>query len=183
MRVARRAGLPLKIAARPPLPHVDNPDVRRDRDYYEHVVQPLLAEPGVEMIGEVGGRQKDELLRGAAALLFPICWPEPFGLVMVEALACGTPVLALNQGSVPEIVHDGETGFVRDSEDGLVDAVAHLDELDRASCRAEVERRFSPAAMADAYEQIFKELVCSSWMHPANSLSTYRAKAIWQIPA
>src|SRR5262249_44459781 len=97
VRVARAAGMPLKIAARKPLPFKHDPAVRRDWDYYQHDIRPLLNGRNIEFIGEVGGRDKDEFLGNAAALLFPIRWPEPFGLVMVEALACGTPVLALRR--------------------------------------------------------------------------------------
>ena len=159
IRIARRAGLPIRIAAREPLPFRDDPEVRRDWEYYEQVVRPLLREPGVEFVGEVGGEDKDVFLRDAAALLFPIRWPEPFGLVMPEALACGTPVLALRCGSVPEVVRDGVTGFIRDTEEALVEAVGHLGELDRARCRAEAERRFSPGVMADAYERVYAGLL------------------------
>src|SRR5439155_13458714 len=113
-----------------PLPFKQDPEARRDWDYHQHEIQPLLQGPEVELIGQVGGKQKDYFLRNAAALLFPIRWPEPFGLVMIEALACGTPVLALRQGSVPEVIRDGVTGFIRDDEDGLVEAVGHLDEID-----------------------------------------------------
>lgn len=97
-------------------------------------------------------------LRKAAALLFPIRWPEPFGLVMAEALACGTPVLALRRGSVPEVIRHGVTGFVCDTEDELVQAVAHIHEIDRTECRRDAERRFSPSAMADAYERVYDQL-------------------------
>jgi len=159
IRVARRAGVPLKVAARPPLPFDQSPEVRRDREYFEQVVEPLLSEPGVELIGEVGGAEKDQFLREAAALLFPIRWPEPFGLVMPEALACGTPVLAFDEGSVPEVIDDGVTGFVGHVEDDLVRAVERIPELDRQRCRAEAERRFSPAAMADAYETVYAGLL------------------------
>jgi glycosyltransferase involved in cell wall biosynthesis len=159
IRVARRAGWPIRIAARPPLSFSRNPEVERDRDYFEHVIQPLLAEPGVELIGEVGGAQKDEFLRNAAALLFPIRWPEPFGLVMPEALACGTPVLALREGSVPDVLEDGVTGFICHFEDELVRAVERIPELDRWRCRTEAERRFSPASMANAYEHIYEQLL------------------------
>ncbi len=162
IRVARRAGWPLLVAARPPLSFADNPEVRRDRDYFEQVVKPLLSEPGIELIGEVGGAQKNEFLRNAAALLFPIRWPEPFGLVMPEALACGTPVLALREGSVPEVVQDGVTGIVCHFEDELVRAVERIPELDRRRCRAEAERRFSPAAMADAYESVYAGMLQGS---------------------
>jgi glycosyltransferase involved in cell wall biosynthesis len=159
IRVAGRAGMPLKIAARMPLPHVEDPNARADWEYWGHAVQPLLQGPHVELLGQVAGQAKDELLRNAAALLFPIRWPEPFGLVMVEALACGTPVLALRHGSVSEIIEDGVTGFVRETEDELVEAVGRLGELDRSRCRAEAERRFSPATMADAYERVYERLV------------------------
>ena len=159
IRVARRAGMPLLVAARPPLSFDHSPEVRRDREYFEQVVEPLLSEPGVELIGQVGGAEKDEFLRNAAALLFPIRWPEPFGLVMPEALACGTPVLALAEGSVPEVIENGATGFVCHFEDELVRAVERIPELERRRCRAEAERRFSPGAMADAYEAAYANLL------------------------
>ena len=116
-----------------PLPHMHDPNVQADWQYWENEVQPLLEGKQVELLGQLGGKDKDDLLRDAAALLFPIRWPEPFGLVMIEALACGTPVLALREGSVPEVVEDGVTGFIRDTEDELVDAVARIAELDRAA--------------------------------------------------
>jgi glycosyltransferase involved in cell wall biosynthesis len=159
IRVARRAGVPLKVAAREPLPHTGDPHVRREWEYYTTVVRPLIDAGGVEMIGEVGGDAKNRLLGGAAALLFPIRWPEPFGLVMVEALACGTPVLALRDGSVPEVLEHGVTGLICDTEDELVAAVDQVSELDRARCRAEVERRFSVESMTDDYEQIYARLL------------------------
>jgi glycosyltransferase involved in cell wall biosynthesis len=159
VRVARAAGMPLKIAARKPLPFKHDPDVRRDWDYYQRDIRPLLAGRDVEFIGEVGGRDKDECLGNAAALLFPIRWPEPFGLVMVEALACGTPVLALRDGSVPEVLEDGKTGFICDSEDDLLAATRRIATLDRRQCRAEVERRFSPDAMAQSYEHLYRKLI------------------------
>ncbi len=159
IRIALGAGMPLKIAARPPLKNMRDPRVRADWEYYENVVRPLLSNPQIEIIGQVGGREKDDFLRNAAALLFPIRWPEPFGLVMIEALACGSPVLALRRGSVPEIVRDGVTGFVGDSEDDLVAAVNRLSDIDRARCRHEAERRFSAAVMADAYERIYERLM------------------------
>ena len=159
IRVARRAGLPLRIAARRPLPFKNDPEARKDWDYFDHVLQPLLDDAHVELVGEVGGKRKDAFLRHAAALLFPIQWPEPFGLVMAEALACGTPVVALRAGSVPEVLEDGLTGYIRETEAELVEAVNRIDELDRARCRAEAERRFSPSAMAEAYEQVYAALV------------------------
>lgn len=158
IRIAIRAGMPIRIAARMPLPRTDDPASRRDWAYYHDEVQPLLQGPDVELIGQVGGKQKDEFLGNAAALLFPINWPEPFGLVMPEALACGTPVLALRAGSVPEVLEDGVTGFIRDSEEELAEAVAHLDEIDRARCRAEAEKRFSAEAMTDNYLKVYDQL-------------------------
>ncbi len=159
IRVARRAGVPLLIAARMPLPHLHDPYVRADWEYWENEVQPLVEGKQVELLGQLAGKDKDDLLRNAAALLFPIRWPEPFGLVMVEAMACGTPVLALRDGSVPEIVEDGVTGLIRDTEDELVEAVTHIAELDRHRCRATVEERFSAPAMTDAYEQLYVRLL------------------------
>src|SRR5207249_461920 len=120
--------------------HTPDPNLRADWEYWEEEVQPLLEGTQVELLGQLGGKGKEDFLRNAAGLLFPIRWPEPFGLVMVEALACGTPVLALREGSVPEIIEDGVTGFVRSTEDELVEAVGRISELDRARCRAEAER-------------------------------------------
>jgi glycosyltransferase involved in cell wall biosynthesis len=162
IRVARRSGIPLKIAAREPLTMASDLNARADRQYYDEVIKPLLRGPGVEMIGEVGGIEKDIFLQGAAALLFPIRWPEPFGLVMVEALACGTPVVALRAGSVPEVIAHGETGFICEDEDELVEAVGRIDMIDRASCRAAAERRFSAPRMAERYERVYEELIGTS---------------------
>jgi glycosyltransferase involved in cell wall biosynthesis len=158
IRVAQKADVPLKIAARKPLPFKQDPDIRRDWEYYNDEIRPLLKSRKVEFVGEVDGADKSALLGGAAALLFPIRWPEPFGLVMVEAMACGTPVLALRGGSVPEVIADGETGCICDSEDDLVEAMQHVDRYDRARCRAEVEQRFSPAAMSQGYERVYGQL-------------------------
>jgi len=162
IRVARRAGWPLKIAAREPLDIEGDANTNADRVYYEEVIQPLLREPGIEFVGEVGGHERDTFLGEASALLFPIVWPEPFGLVMIEALACGTPVLALNCGSVPEVIQHGETGFIAEDEAGLVAAMAQLDRLDRAACRAEAEQRFSASRMTDNYEELYAQLVQGS---------------------
>jgi glycosyltransferase involved in cell wall biosynthesis len=159
IHVARRAGMPLKIAARKPLKITGDANTDADRAYYNVVIKPLLREPGVEFIGEVGGRDKDRFLGEAAALLFPIRWPEPFGLVMIEAMACGTPVLALNEGSVPEVVEHGRTGYVCANEDELVAAVEHIAQLDRRTCRAVAEDRFSAPRMAADYERVYAALV------------------------
>ena len=148
IEVARQAGLPLRIAAK-----VD----AADREYFERVVAPLLDDPLIEFVGEIGDADKSAFLGGARALLFPIDWPEPFGLVMLEALACGTPVIARPCGSVPEVVRPGVNGFVGDTVSELVDAVRRLETLDRAECRRDFERRFSVAHMVDGYEALYRE--------------------------
>jgi glycosyltransferase involved in cell wall biosynthesis len=168
IEVARRAGLPIKIAARKPLENKDDPNVRRDWEYYTSTVEPLLQSRDVELVGQVDDDQKHDFLCNAAALLFPIHWPEPFGLVMVEALACGTPVVAFRNGSVPEVLEHGVTGFICDTEDEMVDAVKRIDEIDRSRCRSEAERRFSPAVMADAYERVYEQLIRQSPAPPAD---------------
>jgi glycosyltransferase involved in cell wall biosynthesis len=147
IEVAKRAGLPLRIAAK-----VD----AADREYFERVVAPLLDDPLIEFIGEIGDADKAAFLGGARALLFPIDWPEPFGLVMIEAMACGTPVIARPCGSVPEVVRPGVSGFIADSIPELVDAVKRIDTLDRARCRRAFERRFSVARMVDGYEAVYR---------------------------
>jgi glycosyltransferase involved in cell wall biosynthesis len=156
--LARKAGWPLRIAARKPLHLKGNPNVQADWEHYHHDIKPLLERGHATFVGEVGGPEKDRFLREAAALLFPIRWPEPFGLVMAEALACGTPVIALRDGSVPEVIEDGASGFICSNEEEMVAAVARVGELDRQHCRAEAERRFSPAAMARAYEHVYERL-------------------------
>lgn len=150
IEVARRAGMLIRIAAK-----VD----ASDRDYFEGVVRPLLRGPGVEFLGEVSEAEKSALLADARALLFTIDWPEPFGIVMIEALACGTPVIAFRRGSVPEVIDDGRTGFIVDSLDEAVDAVARVGELRRARCRREFERRFSAERMAGDYLDVYERLV------------------------
>jgi len=162
IRVSRRAQIPLRIGARKPLRLKGDPNVQADWEHYHNDVKPLLERGHATLIGEVAGEPKDRFLRNAAALLFPIRWPEPFGLVMAEALACGTPVIALRDGSVPEIIEDGVTGFICSSEEEMVDAVGRLAEIDRARCRAEAERRFSPDAMARAYTQLYERLLGQS---------------------
>jgi glycosyltransferase involved in cell wall biosynthesis len=157
IRVAQRADRQLRIAARKPLRHDGDPNVRADWEHYHRDVKPLLEQVHAKLIGEVHGPAKDQFLRNAAALVFPIRWPEPFGLVMAEALACGTPVIALREGSVPEVIEHGVTGFVCDSEDEMVEAIGHIGELDRARCRQEAEHRFSPEHMAEQYERVYEQ--------------------------
>lgn len=153
IEIARRAGLPLKIASK-----VDPVD----RVYFESTIARLMDEPHVESLGEVAGPAKDRLLGGARALLFPIDWPEPFGLVMIEALACGTPVVAWNEGSVPEILTDGVDGFVVESLDEAVRAVERIGSLDRRACRRSFEERFSARRMARDYLELYRGLVAGT---------------------
>jgi glycosyltransferase involved in cell wall biosynthesis len=149
IEIARALDMPLKIAAK-----VDEVD----KDYFEHVVRPHMSHPLIEFVGEVGDKDKNEFLGNAYAYLFPIDWPEPFGLTMVEAMACGTPVVATNCGSVGEIVKDGVSGYVCRSLRELIDSVAAARKLDRSGCRAYAEAHFSAGAMADGYERIYQNM-------------------------
>ncbi|WP_213876413.1 glycosyltransferase family 4 protein [Pseudomonas sp. dw_358] len=157
--IAIAAGLPLKIAAK-----VD----AADREYFDRAIQPLLAHPLIEFIGEIGDHEKSEFLGNARALLFPIDWPEPFGLVMIEAMACGTPVIAWPCGSVPEVIDHGLTGFIVSSEHSAVAAVHAVLELDRARIRDVFEQRFSATVMARHYLQLYGQL--AGGHHPLDSL-------------
>jgi glycosyltransferase involved in cell wall biosynthesis len=152
IEVALRAGIPFKIAAK-----VD----AVDRKYFETLIKPRLCRPDVEYIGEIGEHEKSEFLEGALALLFTIDWPEPFGLAMIESLACGTPVITRPCGSVPEIVRDGKTGFIASSVEGLVAAIGRLDRISRADCRAEFEARFTATRMAEGYEALYLRLAAA----------------------
>ena len=147
--IARRAGVPLRMAAK-----VDGADA----DYFHARIRPLLDGPGVSFEGEIGDAGKRDFLAHARALLFPIDWPEPFGLVMIEAMACGTPVIAWDCGAVREVVEDGVTGFIVRSEDEAVAAVARLPGLDRAAIRRRFEQRFSARAMAERYVALYRRL-------------------------
>jgi glycosyltransferase involved in cell wall biosynthesis len=150
IRIAGAAGLPLLIAAK-----VDN----ADKKYYENEIKPLIAaSPWVEFIGEINDAQKPAFLSGAHALLFPIDWPEPFGLVMIESMACGTPVIAFNRGSVPEVIDNGVSGFIVHDEASAIAAVGRLGDLDRAAVRRTFDRRFTARRMAEDYLDIYEEL-------------------------
>jgi glycosyltransferase involved in cell wall biosynthesis len=150
IKIATRVGMPLKIAAK-----VD----RADQAYWDEKIRPMVkADPDIEFIGEINEGDKAAFLGGAAALLFPVDWPEPFGLVMIEAMACGTPVIAFRRGSVPEIVEEGVSGFVVDTIDEAVTAVGRITRLDRALVRAEFERRFTAERMAHDYSDIYRKL-------------------------
>jgi glycosyltransferase involved in cell wall biosynthesis len=146
IHLARRAGIPLRIAAK-----IDPTDAA----YFDSVVRPLLDDPNVEFIGEIGEERKGAFLGNARALLFPINWPEPFGLVMIEAMACGTPVIAWNAGSVPEVIDDGVTGFIVNTEEEALAAIARASSLSRREVRATFERRFTAMTMARAYVEVY----------------------------
>jgi len=150
IEIARRAGVPLRVAAK-----VD----RVDRDYFTREIEPLLNDPMIEYIGEITDRDKESFLGGARALLFPIDWEEPFGLVMIEAMACGTPVIAWRHGSVPEVMEEGKTGFVVDDIEAAVSAARRIGEVSRAGCRAVFERRFTAERMASDYVTIYHRLM------------------------
>ncbi len=149
IEIAVRCDMPLKIAAK-----VD----KADEAYYQEYIKPLLKHPLVTYLGEIGEKDKNEFLGKARALLFPIDWPEPFGLVMVEALACGTPVIAFRNGSVPEVLEDGKTGFIVNRVDEAVAAVRKLDLLSRSHCRRVFETRFTAERMARDYLKIYYKM-------------------------
>ena len=149
IRIAAKAGMPLKIAAK-----VD----RVDREYFRSTIEPLLSLGDVDFIGEIREDQKEEFLGNAAGLLFPIAWREPFGLVMIEAMACGTPVIAMENGSVPEVLENGVTGFIVHSEQEAIDAVSRIGSLDRGRIRAEFDRRFTAHRMAQNYLKLYARL-------------------------
>jgi glycosyltransferase involved in cell wall biosynthesis len=153
IRIAVRCNLPLKIAAK-----VD----RVDAEYFEREIKPLLQLPNIEFIGEIGDDEKSDFLSGAMALLMPIDWPEPFGLVMIEAMACGTPVIAYSSGAVPEIVENGLTGFIVGNESEAANAVSKgLRKLSRSKIRARFEERFTARRMAADYVEVYRNLLAS----------------------
>lgn len=150
IEIAKQVGMPLKIAAK-----ID----RVDQDYFESEIAPLLSNSLVEFVGEIDDDEKDEFLGNAYALLFPIDWPEPFGLVMIEAMACGTPVIAYRGGAVPELVEPGQTGFIVEGLEDAVEAVRRVAQLSRKRCREVFEQRFTAARMAHDYVQQFERLI------------------------
>jgi len=152
IEIAKRANLEIKIGAK-----VD----KADQLYYEKEIKDLLTQPHVEYLGEIGEEQKASLLQGAIALLFPIDWREPFGMVTIEALACGTPVIAFNHGSVPEIIEDGKTGYIVESIDEAVKALQAIHRISRADCRRHFENRFSASIMANKYVQLYEKVLHS----------------------
>jgi glycosyltransferase involved in cell wall biosynthesis len=150
IEIARRVGMEIKIAAK-----VD--DV--DREYFEAYIAPLLKDRYTDYVGEIGEGEKDDFLGSAAALLFPIDWPEPFGLVMIEAMACGTPIVAYRQGSVPEVIDEGVTGFIVEGIGDAVKAVERVFTLSRKRCRERFQERFTVSRMARAYREIYERLI------------------------
>jgi glycosyltransferase involved in cell wall biosynthesis len=169
--IARGVGMKLKIAAK-----ID----KADQDYFHDEIEPLFQNPLVEYLGEIGGKDKDEFLGHAQALLFPIAWPEPFGLVMIEALACGTPVIAWREGSVPEVLQDGITGFVVQSVPEAVRAVGQIDTLSRGRCRQVFEQRFSAPRMAHDYLAIYRRLLQKK---TADRTTTFAGEGLRRIRA
>ncbi len=151
IEIARRAGLPIRIAAK-----ID----AADRRYFETTIRPLFrSDPLVDYVGEIDDQEKGTFLGEAYAVLFPIDWPEPFGLVMIEAMACGTPVIAFRRGSVPEVIEDGVTGFTVDDVEGAVRALARIASFDRARCQRAFEARFSARRMASDYVAVYRKLI------------------------
>jgi glycosyltransferase involved in cell wall biosynthesis len=156
IHIARAAGIPFKIAAK-----VD----KVDREYFEERIKPQIDGTSVEYIGEITDADKAEFLSGAVAVLVPIDWPEPFGLVMIEAMACGAPVIAFNRGSVPEIIEDGVTGFIVEDEQGAIGAAYRLPELSRTKVRACFEERFTARRMAQEYLAVYRSLMDQAEPH------------------
>ena len=152
IEIARRAGKKIRIAAK-----VD----KADKEYFKREIEPLLSSPHVEFLGEIGEREKTAFLGGADALLFPIDWPEPFGLAVIESLACGTPVIAFNRGSVSEILEDGVTGFIVQDVEGAVQGVKKIRHIERKTCRRVFEARFTSSRMASDYEILYNRLLSS----------------------
>lgn len=150
IEIAKRVGIPLKMAGK-----VDPVDV----EYFESQIKPHIDGQHIEFLGEATHTQKNQLLGGAVAMLFPITWREPFGLVMVESMAAGTPVLARPLGSVPEVIRDGHTGFICDRVEDFVKAIARLSEIDRHACRRHVLENFSVSSMVDGYEAVYRQLL------------------------
>ena len=156
IKIAQAVDMPLRIAAK-----VDPVD----QEYFTAEIKPMLRDPRVEYIGEIDETRKDEFLGNALAYLFPINWPEPFGITMIEAMACGTPVIAMNLGSVPEVVVHGQTGFVCRSQAEMIDAVQRAGDLSRAACRTHVENHFSAPRMAEMYETVYRTVMAEKFEH------------------
>jgi glycosyltransferase involved in cell wall biosynthesis len=160
IEIAKRVQIPLKIAAK-----VDPVDKR----YFKREIEPLLGDPLVEYLGEIGDGEKNEFLGNAYALLLPIDWPEPFGLVIIEAMACGTPVIAFRGGAIPEVLEEGHTGFIVEGLEDAVEAVRRVPELSRRRCREIFEQRFTATRMAHDYVQVYERLISSGQNQPSEA--------------
>jgi glycosyltransferase involved in cell wall biosynthesis len=158
IEIAARSGMRLRIAAKTDA---------ADRDYMEQVIKPILSNSSAECIGEIGDKDKKEFLANAYALLFPIDWPEPFGLVIIEAMACGTPIIAYRRGSVPELIQDGITGYIVDDIEGALQALRKIPAFDRRRCRRVFEERFSASRMAQDYLNVYRRVIKASADHDA----------------
>lgn len=169
IQIAVEAGMKLKIAAK-----VD----KVDREYFEAKIKPMLDSPGIEFVGEITDAQKSDLLGQAYAYICPIDWPEPFGLTMIEAMACGTPTIAFRCGSVPEILEDGLTGFVVQSNDEALSALKRVPQLNRALCRATFERRFTACRMAKDHLDIY-EALADNTSQPQTLHTMELAPTVW----
>lgn len=170
IELAKRAGILLRIAAK-----VDPVD----QEYFHSRIEPLLSHPLVEYLGEISDIEKDEFLGQALALVCPYDWPEPFGLVLIEALACGTPVLAYRRGSIPEIIDEGITGFVCDGLDDMTAAIHRIPEIDRRRCRLVFEQRFSVERMAQDYLRVYEKVLVNAHEKEAEAMSF----ASWPSPS
>lgn len=169
IEIAKRAGIPLRIAAK-----VDP----ADQNYYEAEVEPLLNHPLIEFIGEISDAEKDEFIGNAMALVCPYDWPEPFGLVLIEALACGTPVLAYRRGSIPEIIDHGVTGFICETVSEMVDAVGQASLIDRRRCRAAFDERFTADRMAGDYVALYERLLEDGAVHATPAFASEREEIL-----
>lgn len=150
IQAAKKSGVKLKMAAK-----ID----ANDKDFFEKEVKPLIDNKNIEFIGEIGPKEKSDFLKNAKALLAPIQWREPFGLFFTESMACGTPVIAFRNGSVPEIIEDGKTGFIVEKIDEMAEAIKNIDKIDRKKCRERVERYFTSEKMTDGYEEIYNKIL------------------------
>jgi glycosyltransferase involved in cell wall biosynthesis len=172
--LARRAGIPLRIAAKIP---------RAQSRYVKEQILPHVDDKQISLGGEVDDRHKGEFLANASALIFPIDWPEPFGLVMIEAMACGTPVVAFRRGSVPEVIDHGTTGFVVDSEEEALQALARIPQLDRRRIRATFEERFTSSRMAADYVQLYSALIAAHSLDMKDAVMSARASQTTEVIA
>ena len=169
IEIAKRSGLPLRIAAK-----VDP----ADQNYFEAEIEPLLNHPLIEFVGEITDTEKDEFIGNAMALVCPYDWPEPFGLVLIEALACGTPVLAYRRGSIPEIIDHGVTGFICETVSDMVDAVGQVSLIDRQSCRAAFDERFTADRMARDYVALYERLLEDGGVQAAHAFASEQHKIL-----